>query len=161
MSDRKYSQSGYQDSGERKERPTLKPQGPRERDPSKGPRGRGMGAPSEEVAKCGACGARIPADLELSFGVVCPSCGKDLHTCSNCTALEPSMFRECRLGGATLPDGSTGQKIAKKSTRNECALFTIKTHVEFAREATRDPLREASGTPSTSSRSAFDALFKS
>ena len=160
MSDRKYGQPGYQDSGERKERPTLKPQGPRERDPSKGPRGRGMGAPSENVAKCGACGARLPADLELSFAAVCASCGKDLHTCSNCVAFEPSMFRECRSGGATLPDGSSGQKIAKKSTGNECTLFAIKAHVEFARETPRDPLREPSGSPTSSSRSAFDALFK-
>ena len=68
------------------------------------------------------------------------------------------MFRECRLGGATLPDGSTGQKVVKKSTRNECVTFVAKTHAEFAREATRGGGESGSGD--SAGRSAFDALFK-
>jgi predicted RNA-binding Zn-ribbon protein involved in translation (DUF1610 family) len=156
MSDRKYGQRGYQDQ-EKRERPRPSPpSGPRQVDPAKGPKGRGLGAPNEAAVKCGACGTRLPVELELAPASVCPSCGKDLHTCSNCASFEPSVFRECRLGGATLPDGQggwvSGQKVMKKSTRNECSTFSAKTHVVFAREATREP---------EDPRSAFDALFKS
>ena len=66
MSDRKYKQRGYQDSG-REERSARRPQGPR--DTSRGPRGRGLGKPSGSVFKCAVCGKRNSADeLRLIAG---------------------------------------------------------------------------------------------
>jgi hypothetical protein len=160
--DRKYKQSGYQDSDrparERADRGGS-PSGPRE--PASGPRGRGSGARTDSVSKCPACGARLDEGAEIGPASVCASCGKDLHTCTNCVSFEPSVFRECRLGGATLPDGSTGHKVIKKSSRNECVTFAAKTHAEFAREATREGPREGQrDSVSSSGRTAFDALFK-
>ena len=58
MSDgQKYRQRGYKDS-EREEKPRPGLQGPREK--KDGPRGRGLGAPSEAVFRCAACGDNSP-----------------------------------------------------------------------------------------------------
>jgi hypothetical protein len=148
--DRKYRQSGYQDEGPR-EKPRPQPTGPRPADPAKGPKGRGLGAPTATAFRCAKCGARQESH-EVAATSRCAKCSADLHTCSNCVAFEPSAHLECRQGGATLPDGRTAQRLAKKSTANECTLFAPKTVAEFAREATRAVKEEP--------RSAFDALFK-
>ena len=146
MSDRKYRQSGYQDSGQREER-SRAPQGPREK--KEGPRGRGLGAPSETVFRCAKCGEKQSALAEIPFDAACAKCGADVHTCSNCVSFDTSVRWECRRY-EEIP-----ARVAKKSTRNECPLFTPKAAQEFARDAGE------SGKPSPGdARSAFDALFK-
>lgn len=150
MSDRKYGQRGYQD--EDRGRPREKPApGPRQPDPAKGPRGRGLGAPTATVFRCAACGKRVELGGELTAEATCPHCGADLHSCSHCASFDSSVRNECRQGGATLPDGSREVRIAKKTKRNECVLFAPRATQEFARDSTRPP---------DDPRAAFDALFK-
>ena len=149
MSDRKYRQSGYQDSP--KERPRDKPSGPRQPDPARGPRGRGLGAPTASVFRCAACGKKIELSADLPLDATCPHCRADLHTCTHCASFDSGARNECRQGGATLPDGRREVKIAKKTKRNECTLFAPRTTQEFAKDETRAP---------DDPRAAFDALFK-
>src|SRR5262245_14057788 len=142
--DRKYRQRGYQDSGPRDGRPRPGLQGPREK--KEGPRGRGLGAPSESVFRCAACGEKRPLLDEVPFDATCARCGADLHTCSNCVHFDTSARWECRKN-AELP-----ARIAKKRDRNECPLFTPKLVQEFTKDSDKPSPGDA--------RSAFDPLYK-
>jgi hypothetical protein len=141
----KYRQRGYKDS-ERDERPRSGLQGPREK--KDGPRGRGLGAPSEAVFRCAACGEKrlIMLGDVLPADATCAKCGADLHTCSNCIHFDTSVRWECRKQ-AEIP-----ARIAKKRDKNDCALFTPKLAQEFAKDSDKPSPGDA--------RSAFDALFK-
>ncbi len=151
--DRKYRQRGYQDSGQ-----SRSSQGPRESAPPRpkpeGPRGRGLGAPTENVFRCAACGAKRLVSAEtghpdfLAMDATCARCGADLHTCTNCVHFDTSSRWECRRN-AELP-----ARIAKKSVRNECGLFGPRLAQEFG--ADRDRPQGQAADP----RAAFDALFK-
>jgi hypothetical protein len=152
MSDEpKYRQRGYQDRGERPSPASRGPQPPRPK--PEGPRGRGLGAPTEMVFRCAACGAKRVVSTaaghadSLGVDVVCAGCGAALHSCSNCLHFDTSSRWECRRS-PELP-----ARVAKKTSRNECALFTPKTAQEFG--ADRD---KPSGPADP--RAAFDALFK-
>ena len=136
----KYRQRGYKDSERSEERRGGAPQGPREQ--KEGPRGRGLGAPTETAFRCGSCGERQLAS-EVAADAVCGKCGQPLHTCSNCQHFDTSTRWECRQ---TIP-----ARIAKKSAANDCALFAAKTVQEFAKDRDR---------PRDDPRAAFDALFK-
>jgi len=150
MSDRKYRQQGYQDGPRQRER-SPKPQAPVPRDDSRGPRGRGLGAPTETVFKCAACGTRLPLPEEVAVEAQCARCGADLHTCSNCVHFDSALFNECRQGGGLSPGAAAPLRVAKKTLRNDCTLFSPRAVQEFAKEATRAP---------DDPRAAFDALFK-
>jgi hypothetical protein len=141
--DRKYRQRGYQDTGDRPDR-SRGPQGPPPK--KEGPRGRGLGSPGETVFRCARCGEKRPVLEEIPVDATCAKCGNDLHTCSNCIHFDTSVRWECRKH-EEIP-----ARIVKKSTRNECPLFTPKTVQEFAKESDK-------GNPGDA-RSAFDALFK-
>ena len=138
MSDRKYGHRGYQDSerGERREAPRP----PTER--REGPRGRGLGAPTEPVFVCRVCTTRQAPPAADAFAATCPSCGNAVHTCTHCTFFDPATFRECRQ---TIPE-----RVAKKDKANQCTLFEAKIVMERAKDA------PAPGD----ARAAFDALFK-
>lgn len=142
MSDRKYRQSGYQDSerGERGERRGPQPPPPRK----EGPRGRGLGAPTTAVFRCAGCGRRIPTTGEVEPDAACPGCGVDQHACVNCTHFDSGARFECRQ--------PIVERVARKRDRNACPLFTPKVAVEFAAEAERSTPDDA--------RAAFDDLFK-
>lgn len=147
MSDRKYRQRGYMES-EPRERPESSAPQPRERggapwERPDGPRGRGLGAPTESVFRCRRCGARQRVDVSLPFDAVCEGCGNDLHTCSNCIHFDTSRPKECRK--------PVVERVANKIRRNSCELFTPGLVQEFARE---QPV--ATSRP----RDAFDALFR-
>jgi len=145
MSDeRKYRHRGYQDSGDR-DQPSRGSQPPREK--KEGPRGRGLGAPTETVFRCAACGdKKVVTEEALPFDATCTKCGADLHTCSNCVNFDTSVHWECRKH-AEIP-----ARVAKKRDRNECLLFTPRATQEFGQE---------SGKPTPGgARAAFDALFK-
>jgi hypothetical protein len=107
-----------------------------------------LGAPSEAVFRCTACGEKrlIMLGDVLPPDATCAKCGADLHTCSNCIHFDTSVHWECRKN-AEIP-----ARIAKKRDRNDCALFTPKLAQEYAKDA-------AKGSPGDA-RSAFDALFK-
>jgi hypothetical protein len=141
----KYRQRGYKDS-DRDERPRQGPQGPREK--KEGPRGRGLGSPSDSVFRCAACGEKriLVLGEEIPMDATCAKCGADLHSCSNCVNFDTSVHWECRKH-AEIP-----ARVVKKRDRNDCPLFTPKLAQEFAKDA---------GKPSPGdARSAFDALFK-
>ncbi len=142
MSDRKYRHSGYQDGGGYEERRKERPATPRPKPgPEQGPRGRGLGAPTETVFRCRVCGAKQPVVAVLALDAVCGNCGQDLRTCSNCVHFDTSRPSECRKDPPL--------RIASKTRRNRCALFTPNTAQEFAQD------KAAVSNP----RAAFDALF--
>ena len=147
MSDRKYKQRGYMDS-EASDRPEAPRRQPKERSGAPwerpdGPRGRGLGAPTESVFRCRRCGARQRLDVSLPFDAVCEGCNSDLHTCSNCIHFDSSRPKECRK--------PVTERVVNKIKRNACALFTPGLVQEFAREHP---------APMSRPRDAFDALFR-
>ncbi len=140
MSDRKYRQRGYfdDDRGERG-RGERRQQGPPPQ--REGPRGRGLGAPTTAVFRCGDCGHRVAA-AGIEIGQACPHCEAPLHACVNCQHFDPSARWQCRQ--------EITQAVSGKRKNNECTLFAPKKVMEFESEAARSP-EEA--------RAAFDDLF--
>ena len=142
MSDQKYRQRGYRDDGRADGREReRRPQGPPPQ--REGPRGRGLGAPTTSVFRCGDCGKRISRAGGIELDQACPYCQADLHSCVNCTHFDPSASFQCRQ---VIPVA-----VPKKRKRNECALFSPKEVMEFESDS---PAR----TPDEA-RVAFDDLF--
>lgn len=142
MSDRKYSHRGYMDNQKREgERERSAPGAPRPR--PEGPRGRGLGAPSQTAWRCRVCGRKLEVVGRVGFDDTCPGCGGDVHTCSNCAYFDGQAPNECRR--------EVPVRIASKARRNTCELFAPAAAQEFAAE----PERAASDP-----RAAFDALFR-
>jgi hypothetical protein len=151
MSERKYRQGGYQDSGgsERDRTPRPKP-APQER----GPRGSSRDVPRrmqmpgfQELLRCAMCGAVVPNSVEITVGSQCPKCRADLRCCKNCRHFDTGAQFECT---EPIPE-----RITKKDIRNECTFFVARSSIE---RETHD-----SGGPAvrpSSARSAFDNLFK-
>ncbi len=140
MSERKYRQRGYMESEQRSEsRP--RPQGQRPHPAERGPRGRGLGAPTSTVFRCRVCGEKHSV-AGVAVDSTCFRCGNDLHTCSNCAHFDTSRPNECRK--------PVLQRVVSKTKRNECSSFAPNTIQEFAAEpaASKDP------------RAAFEALFR-
>ncbi len=161
---RKYGQRGYQE-GDRREpgRGTGSSfggaggAGPARREPPPPrhnldrPRGRGLGAPSEQTFRCAVCGTQQAAPAEGAIDAACDKCGTDLHTCTHCTHFDTAARWECRRSDERQAAGLG--PVAKKSKRNDCPLFTGKAALEFAQEKPADP-------DPNDPRAAFDALFK-
>jgi hypothetical protein len=141
VSDRKYRQHGYQDSGAERERaPTQKAA----RKDTYGPRPLQMPA-THKVSRCAQCGTLLTL-LSEPLGQ-CPKCDFELHSCKQCTYFDPSRRFECMQ--------PVPERIAKKDARNECQSFSISVRLE----------KQTSTGPSSSSspndaRKAFDSLFK-
>jgi hypothetical protein len=148
--ERKYRHRGYQDDGSRGERPARSPQAPRPK--PEGPRGRGLGAPTETVFRCSGCGERQLAGIEITAKSQCLKCGADLHSCANCTHFDTASRWECRRH-EEIP-----KRVEKKRAANECPAWTPKEAQEFGRDRDR-PAPTSTGDPS-GARAAFDALFK-
>lgn len=136
MSDRKYRQRGYQDSGRERERTDKKPAPRQERI---GPRTPNM-PDKRTVIRCAGCGAVLAQDVDTSGK--CPRCGYELHSCKQCVFFDPSARFEC-LRPITA-------RIAKKDARNECGYYHARTTIE----------RETSSPKPSDARSAFENLFK-
>jgi hypothetical protein len=143
----KYRQRGYKDS-EREERGSggRGPQGP-PREKKDGPRGRGLGAPTESVFRCNACGEKQLSADDIPPEATCRKCGAALHTCSNCLHFDTSARFECRQA-EVIPG-----RIPKKTAANPCTVFSPKRVSEFAKD------RDTPADP-RDPRAAFDALFK-
>ena len=139
MSDRKYRQRGYQDSGRDEKRSGPAPGG--KKPEFFGPRTMNLPG-TRSVVRCAGCGGILPADMD--FSGQCPRCRFELHSCKQCTHFESSAPLEC-----TRP---IPERIGKKDSRNECAFFEPRVTVE----------RETSSNSSRPDdpRKAFDNLFK-
>ena len=145
MSDQKYRQRGYQDSGTSERRPAA-PQRPREpidpripRDPKK----MNMMA-FTEVFRCSRCGT-IDAGTIGSLST-CANCGVDLRACIQCQSFDPGARFECR---ETIP-----ARVSPKAVRNDCPKFVPVTRVEKETGSTTVTTSESAA------RKAFDDLFK-
>jgi hypothetical protein len=146
---RKYGQRGYQESD--RDRPrrdggsdTASREPPPPRHQLDRPRGRGLGAPTDEVFRCAVCGAAQVGPAADAFAARCEKCQTDLHTCTHCSSFDTSARWECRRW-----QERTGP-VLKKSKANDCVLLTAKVSLESAKEKV-DP---------NDPRAAFDALFK-
>jgi hypothetical protein len=144
MSDRKYRHRGYQDDDyqeEQKRQPRRTPDRGRPYG-HEAPRGRGVGTPTAVTFKCAVCGHELK-DLAVELDTACPSCGKPVRTCTNCSFFNPSARFECRK--------PIEARIENKAKANQCEHYQPK--------AIRD-LRAAQPQETTDARAAFDALFK-
>jgi hypothetical protein len=139
VSDRKYRQHGYDDSGGERQKPS--PDKPVRKD-TFGPRPVQMPG-THAVSRCAQCGTLLTQGPEPSSR--CPKCGFELHSCKQCTYFDPSSRFEC-----TQP---VPERIAKKDARNECRFYSISVRVEK---------QTSTGvtTGPDAARKAFDSLFK-
>ncbi len=140
MSDRKYRQHGYQDSGSEREK--LPSQQKPVRKDTFGPRPLQMPG-THTVSRCAQCGTLLTM-LTEPLGQ-CPKCGFELHSCKQCTYFDPSRRFECMQ--------PVLERVIKKDIRNECPSFSISVRVE------KQTSTGASSRPN-SARKAFDDLFK-
>lgn len=143
MSDRKYRQRGYQDE-DRGESASRRGGRSAPRSRPEGPRGRGLGRPTQSVFCCARCGQRVPLLDRVEADAVCPNCDAALHTCTHCQFFDTAAPLECRQ--------PIEERIARKSERNDCDSFEPRLKQEF--ESTSDDRPD-------DPRAAFDALFKS
>lgn len=145
MSDQKYRQRGYQDSGGSDRRPasSQKPREPIDPRLPRDPKVMNMMA-FTEVFRCARCGTIETGRIgSLS---TCAKCGVDLHACIQCQSFDPGARFECRE--------TIAARVRPKDTRNDCPLFVGVTRVE--KETGSSP----STTPESRARKAFDDLFK-
>ena len=113
--DRKYRQSGYQDSDRgsgsfRSDRP--RPQGPKPPLDVTGPKLPRL-VQSVVASRCYSCAVTLPADVD--FKGKCPKCGAALHCCKQCVHFDSSTRFQC-----TKP---IPVRIAVKDSANECTMF--------------------------------------
>ncbi len=151
MSDRKYRQRGYQDSGkpEKKDRPRAPQPGPPRHLNQLGPRTPRM-VGTVVRARCATCGTVLPAEFDVNGK--CPKCKADLHSCKQCVHFDTSAQFEC-----TQP---ISERIARKDAKNECTFFAFRTTIEKdTSPVSASPQAAPTATPS-SARQAFDDLFK-
>ena len=143
MSDRKYRQRGYQDSGggAKKEFEKSAAATPKKEN-TFGPRPINMPG-TRTVSRCAECGALLQS---LTDPVAeCPKCGFALHACKQCEHFDPSTRFECT---EPIPD-----RISPKDKRNDCPHYSIRVMVE------KETSSKAHERPNDA-RAAFDSLFK-
>jgi len=139
MSDRKYRQHGYQDSGESKAAargPKPKPQ-----ENTFGPRPLNMPG-ARTVSRCAQCGTLLTGIADSDSK--CIQCGQALHSCKMCVHFDPSSRFECRQ--------PVPARVSPKDALNACTFFEMRQSVE--RETT------SGGARSNDARQAFENLFK-
>jgi hypothetical protein len=141
MSDRKYRQHGYQDTGEKPQRTPL--DRPARKD-TFGPRPVNMPG-THEVSRCAQCGTLLATLSDLP--AQCPKCAFELHSCKQCMYFDPSKRFECMQ--------PVPERVMKKDARNDCRFYKISVRVEK---------QTSTGSSSVSSpndaRKAFNDLFK-
>lgn len=152
MSDRKYSQRGYQDSDRDRggQRPAGGPDRPRPpREPGR-PAGnktdrepRTMNMPGfEQAIKCARCGTEIAG--YTAPGATCTKCGTALRSCIQCSFFDPGSRFECMQAVAV--------RVSPKDAPNQCPLFEPRVQVQRQTGSTRE-------AGPTSAKDAFDKLF--
>jgi predicted RNA-binding Zn-ribbon protein involved in translation (DUF1610 family) len=145
LSDRKYRQHGYQDSGGGAKKEFDKPSAPGpgpKRENTFGPRPINMPG-TRTVSRCAECGALLQ---NLAAPVAqCPKCGFELHACKQCEHFDPSSRFECNQ---PIP-----ARISPKDKRNDCEFYSIRVMIE------KETSSKAAQRPNDA-RAAFDNLFK-
>jgi hypothetical protein len=143
LSDRKYRQHGYQDSGEQRQKASHE-QAParKDKDNTFGPRPVQMPG-THSVSRCSQCGTLLTM-LSEPLGQ-CPKCGFELHSCKQCTYFDPSRRFECMQ--------PVPERIPKKDARNDCTFYSISVRVE------KQTSTGLAAQPNDA-RKAFDNLFK-
>jgi hypothetical protein len=145
LSDRKYRQHGYQDSGEQRQKASQQ-QAPGRKDKDKdntfGPRPVQMPG-THSVSRCSQCGTLLTV-LSEPLGQ-CAKCGFELHSCKQCTYFDPSRRLECMQ---PIPE-----RVPKKDARNNCTFYSISVRVE------KQTSTGLAAQPNDA-RKAFDNLFK-
>ena len=143
MSDRKYRQHGYQDSGPAERRPAARrPAEPHDPRLPRDPRTPNMPG-FRQVFRCGRCG-HIES-LEVGSQSRCGNCSVPLRACVHCASFDSSTRFECRE--------NVPARISPKDEANTCTFYAPRVSVE----------RETGSTPvagHSSARKAFDDLFK-
>ena len=168
MSDRKYSQRGYQDhQTDRRPADAARPaQTPRPERPPGAPAGaRRISADGarnprmvdhREVARCARCGTLV--DPQVLSRSTCPKCQQALHACVQCTHFDPAARFECSRPLTV--------RVSPKDAANDCPLFEARTSWERETSAAASatppgtPRRDHDRPASSSARKAFDDLFK-
>ena len=157
--DRKYRQSGYQDSGSssgpyRADRP--KQQGPKAPLDITGPKLPRL-VQNVAASRCFNCAMTLAADKDFTGN--CPKCGAALHCCKQCVHFDSSTRSQCTKA---IP-----VRIPLKDQANQCASFAPR--VTVARDAVLPGpagrvVDRSAGPPAprnaTDARAAFDSLFK-
>ena len=151
MSEQKYRQQGYKDSGSRDGRGGRDGGGggfdDRPQRLEGAPKGRGADRHRDEVFRCKQCGEKAQPDFAPD--ATCAKCAEALHACVQCRHFDTSARFQCRkdiLG-----------PIPSKTKQNDCTLFEPAVSLDLT-------VKTASGAvPSAGSaspgRSAFDQLF--
>ena len=157
--DRKYRQSGYQDSNRdrqpnngRDDRP--RPQGPRPSIDITGPRLPRM-VQATAASRCFSCATPLQAGTDFTGN--CPKCGANLHSCRQCSHFESSTRFQCLK---PIPE-----RIAIKDKANECTFFSPRFSVARDSAPPAPPSQSSSASSnqqrsSTDARAMFDNLFK-
>jgi predicted RNA-binding Zn-ribbon protein involved in translation (DUF1610 family) len=141
VSDRKYRQRGYQDSGPETPKKQDKPAASR-KDMTFGPRPLNMPG-TRTVSRCAECGALLENLSESS--VQCPKCGFELHSCKQCEHFDPSQRFECNQ---PIPE-----RISPKDKRNSCTFYSMRVRLE------KETSSKQAQKPNDA-RQAFENLFK-
>jgi len=142
LSDRKYRQHGYQDSGEKGHASGEKSTDRPARKDTFGPRPLQMAA-KRTVSRCSQCGTLLPSAGEIPEK--CPKCGFELHSCKQCMYFDPSSRFECMQ--------PVPERIPRKDVKKECRFYAIRVTSE------KETTTPAAAKPA-SARQAFDNLFK-
>jgi hypothetical protein len=122
--DRKYKQSGYNESGNHSngsngnQQKPRQPQGPRPSIDITGPRLPRL-VQSVTASRCYSCATTLPAGID--FKGCCPKCNAALHCCKQCSHFEPSTRFQCLK---PIPVRIVGKDIA-----NECEMFSPRVTV--------------------------------
>jgi predicted RNA-binding Zn-ribbon protein involved in translation (DUF1610 family) len=141
LSDRKYRQRGYQDSGREPQKKFEAPV-PSRKDNTFGPRPLNMPG-TRTVSRCAQCGTLLQSITD-PVGQ-CPKCGFDLHSCKQCEHFDPSSRFECNQ---PIP-----QRISPKDKQNDCAFYSMRVSLE------KETSSKGMARPNDA-RQAFDNLFK-
>jgi hypothetical protein len=91
--------------------------------------------------QCWNCATKIDTRERIEFRGICPSCGRALHACRNCTHYDPGYYNQCRETSA--------ERVVDKDRANFCEFFSP--------GGSAAKLKNAS---TASARSRLDALFK-
>src|SRR5947208_14929936 len=119
LSDRKYRQHGYQDSGGERQKPSSdrSGEGPARKD-TFGPRPVQMPG-TQNVSRCAQCGTVLTTVSE-PLGQ-CPKCACELQSCKQWANVAPSRRFECMQRVA--------ERIGTRDASNECACYSVSSRV--------------------------------
>jgi hypothetical protein len=163
MSDRKYSQRGYQDSDRDRNREHREPSAAAPRKPiekfdpriPRDPRTPNMMG-FKEAFRCVRCGREENPDVgSLSR---CSKCGVALRACIQCASFDSASTFECQE--------KLTARVSPKDEANECPLFSPRMKVEKETHSAPAPVPDRTerssrpSGPSAAARKAFDDLFK-